>query len=45
MWREQAEIKLSRGGIFIVAWCNSGKLSALAAQPYQSQQSGVLTRI
>jgi len=41
MWREQAEIKWSRRGIFIVAWCNSGKLYALAARPFQSQQSGV----
>jgi len=45
MWREQAEIKWSRRGIFIVAWCNSGKLCALAARPFQSQQSGALTRM
>jgi len=45
MWREQAEIKLSRRGIFIVAWCNSGKLCALAARRFQSQQSGALTKM
>jgi len=45
MWRKQAEIKWSRRGIFIVAWCNSEKLCALAAQPFQSQQSGALTRM
>jgi len=45
MWCEQAEIKWARRGIFIVGWCNSGKLSALAAQPFQSRRSGALTRM
>jgi len=43
--REQAEIKLVRRGIFIVAWCDSVKVCALAALPVQSQQSGALTRM
>jgi len=42
VWREQAEIKLARHGIFIVAWCHSVKVCALAALPFQSQQSGAL---
>jgi len=45
MWREQAEIKLARRGIFIVAWGHSVKVCALAALPVQSQQSGALTRM
>ena len=45
VWRKQAEIKWSRRGIFIFAWCNCGKLCALAARPLQSQQSGALTRM
>jgi len=40
-----SRIKWSRRGIFIVAWCNSWKLCALAARPFQSQQSGALTRM
>jgi len=38
VWREQADIRYARRGIFIVAWCDSGKLWALAARPFQSQQ-------
>ena len=45
MWREQAEIRWARRGIFIVACCNTGKLCVLAARPFQSQQSGALTRM
>jgi len=60
VWREQAEIKLARRGIFIVAWCHSVRVCALAAlpfqsrfiqllnkqrSPFQSQQSGALTRM
>ena len=45
MWREQAETKWSQRGIFTVACCNSGKLCALAARRFQSQQSGALTRM
>jgi len=45
MWREQAEIKLARCWIFIVAWCHSVKVCALAALPFQSQQSGAWTRM
>ena len=30
---------------FIVAWCHSVKLYALSARPFQSQQSGALTRM
>ena len=45
VWREQTEIKLARRGIFIVAWCHSVKVCALAALPFQSQQSGALTRM
>ena len=45
MWCEQAEIKWSRRGIFMVARCNSGKLCALTARPFQSQQSDALTRM
>jgi len=45
MWREQAERKWARCGISIVAWCDSGNLSALAALPFQSQQSGALARM
>ena len=45
MWREQAEIKWARRGIFIVAGCNNGKLCAHASLPFQSQQSGSLTRV
>ena len=37
VWREQTEIKLARRGIFIVAWCHSVKVCALAALPFQSQ--------
>jgi len=29
----------------LFAWCDSGKLCALAARPFQSQQSGALTRM
>jgi len=43
VWREQAEKKLSRRVIFIVTWCHSVKVCALAALPFQSQQSGALT--
>ena len=45
MWREQAEIRWARRGIFIVAWYDSLKICALAALPFQSQQSGALTRM
>ena len=45
MWREQAEIRWARRGIFIVAWCHSVKLCALAAQPVWSQQTGALIRM
>jgi len=45
VWREQAEIKLARRGIFIVAWCHSVKVCALAALPFHSQQSGAWTRM
>ena len=45
MWLEQPEIRWARRGIFTVAWCDSGKLCTLAAQPFQSQQSGALTRM
>ena len=45
VWREQAEIKLARRGICIVAWCHSSKVCALAALPFQSQQSGALARM
>jgi len=45
MWREQAEISWARCGIFVVAWCHSVQVCALAARPFQSQQSGALTRM
>jgi len=45
MWRKQAEIKLARRGIFIVTSCHSVKVCALAALPFQSQQSGAWTRM
>jgi len=45
IWREQAEIRWARCGIFIVAWCHSVTLCAHAARPFQSQQSGALTRM
>ena len=36
------KIKLARRGIFIVPWYHSAKVCALAALPFQSQQSGAL---
>ena len=36
---------MSTTGIFIVAWCDTAKLCALADRPFQSQQSGALTRM
>jgi len=45
MWRDQAEIRWARSGIFIVALCHSVKLCAVADRPFQSQQSGTLTRM
>ena len=45
VWDEQAEIKLAWRGIFIVAWCHSVKVCALAVLLFQSQQSGALTRM
>ena len=45
MWCEHAVIKWARHGIFIVPWCHSVKPCALAARPFQSQQSGALTRM
>jgi len=45
MWREQTEIRWARHGIFIVAWFYGRKLCALAARPFQSEQSGALTKM
>ena len=44
-WCQQAEIRWARRGIFIVSWCDSGKLCVLAALPFQSQKSDAFTRM
>ena len=45
MWRKQAAIEWTRRGISIVACCNIVKFCALSVRPFQSQQSGALTRM